>query len=206
MILGVATASKSTPFLKHISTFFNFLQCYFFMFFRVFAFSIFCDFRCPEAPFLYQVWRYFESPGALKKPLKLCNCRQFQRFGPFQKQSFCKSLLRVRFDSEFFRFLWFLAVLRVPFWHEFWRYFESPGPLKKLPKLCNCHQFQRFGPFQIQSFCKCLLRVRFDSAIFRFLWFLAVLRFPFWDLFVLIVVKKEVWKKDVKNDQKGVRK
>ena len=140
VILGVATPRKWRPILRHISTFFNFLQCYFFMFFRVLAFSIFCDFRCPEAPFLYQVWRYFESPGALKKPLKLCNCHQFQRFGPFQIQSFCKSWLWVRFDSEFFRILWFLAVLRV----------------------------------------------------------------PFWDLLVLIVVKKEVWKKDVKNDEKGV--
>ena len=141
VIFSAATASKNPPILRHILTFFNFLQCYFFMFFRVFAFSIFCDFRCPEAPFWYQFWSYFESPGALKKPLKLCNCRQFQRFGPFQIQCFCKCWLRMRFDSEFFRFLWFLAVLRV----------------------------------------------------------------PFWDLLVLIVVKKEVWKKDVKNDEKGSR-
>ena len=117
------------------------MQCYFLMFFRVLAFSIFCDFRCPEAPF----------------------------------------------------------------WCQFWSYFESPGPLKKPSKLCNCHRFQRFGPFQIQSFCKSLLRVRFDSAFFRFLWFLAVLRLPFWDLLVLIVVKKEVWKKYEKNDQKRER-
>ena len=55
VILGVATLRKRTPILRHISTFFNFLQSYFFMFFRVLAFSIFCDFRCPEAPFLYQV-------------------------------------------------------------------------------------------------------------------------------------------------------
>jgi hypothetical protein len=106
---------KVVPFWDKFEQVFNFLQCYFLMFFRVLAFSMFCDFGCPEAPFWCHFLRYFESPGPLKKPSKLCNCYQFQRFGPFQIQSFCKSWLRVRFHNVFFRCLWFLAVLGLPF-------------------------------------------------------------------------------------------
>ena len=47
--------------------------------------------------------------------------------------------------------------------------------------------------------------MRFDIAFFRFLCFLAVLRLPFCDLVVLIVVKKMSRKNDAKSDQKGER-
>ena len=101
-------------------------------------------------------------------------------------------------------FLWFwvpgdsiLALILKLFWES--RTFKKPL------KLCNRDEFQRFGPFQIQSFFKSCLRVRFDSVFFRFLGFLAVLRLPFWDLLELIVVKKTGMKKNTKNYKKGVR-
>ena len=44
---------KGSPILRQTLTIFKlFAVLFFFIFFRVLVFSIFCDFRCPEAPFL----------------------------------------------------------------------------------------------------------------------------------------------------------
>ena len=92
--------------ILHLLT--HFWQSCFLMFFWVLAFLVFCDFGQPEASFWLPFCFTFGSPGPLKKVWKVYNCRQFQRFDPFQTESFCMPWLRVRFDDDF---LWIFVIL-----------------------------------------------------------------------------------------------
>ena len=80
----------------------NFLQCCFSMVFGVPTFLDFLRFGVPGGSILVPFRRPVQSPGPLKKQLKVCNHHKIQRFGPFQTESFCRPRSGRRFDEEFF--------------------------------------------------------------------------------------------------------
>ena len=93
----------------------HFLQCCFVLFFWVLVSVFFLsDFGCPEAQFSLLFYFPFVSAGLLKKQMKVCNCRQFQRFDPFQTETFCRSWLWVRFDNELLQIFVILGRFEAP--------------------------------------------------------------------------------------------
>ena len=86
---------------------------FFIVFFGVLSFLDFYAFACPKGPFWLSFRLLFESPGLFKKQLKVCNCRRFSRFGPFEMRLFLKIWSWVAFDVDFFRFFRFLMIFGV---------------------------------------------------------------------------------------------
>ena len=73
----------------------------------------------------------FGSPGPPKKQLKVCNRRQFQRFDPFQSESFCKPGPWVRFGHDFSQLLAILCNFGTPIVRHFGTSRRKKRGLKK---------------------------------------------------------------------------
>ena len=123
-------------FWSHVGVFDPFLTVLFFGVFLSARFSCFLWFWVARGSILVPILLHFWEPWPSEKVWKVYNYRQFQRFDPFQTESFCMPWLRVRFDDEFLWIFVILGCFGAPILRPFGTNSRKKWGLKKLWKKC----------------------------------------------------------------------
>ena len=114
---GGAFATKYPSLLESkMQALTHFFQCCCLMFFWVLVFLNFCDFECPETLFWLPFWLHLGSPGPLKNSWKCVTVINFRGLTLPDSIFLHVRTMGAFWEWYFDRFMWFWAVLRLPFW------------------------------------------------------------------------------------------